>query len=265
MSEKDWSEQYGKVVLHESKHEEISSMPLHGLARFSKKDLITEAGPVSAGEGQPPFPPKGKKPFPPPAGAPQGADAPPPPDAGGEGQLPPPAEGDAGGDPSMGGEGGDPNQEGGDQGQPNQNGQGQENQDWVAIKDSPELKDFMGKSVSELYSDMASDPNKQNELIKTVVGPAIKTFFLQNAMNKNIPYQEIHNLMKGGGEGQGGEQSPEGDGQEGGETPPPAPEGDQGGQPPMGMNQKKPQPSMESWKRPSLKDFVKQINENYKK
>lgn len=91
--------------------------------------------------------------------------------------------------------------------------------DWNGIKD--QVGDFIQQSIQDLYNSV-EDPDKQNDLVNRVIGPAIKTVLLNNP-NANIPYKELHGMLKGG-------QSQEG--QEGGQEAPPAEGGDQGGQVP---------------------------------
>ncbi len=100
--------------------------------------------------------------------------------------------------------------------------------DWNGIKD--QVGDFIQQSIQDLYNSV-EDPDKQNDLVNRVIGPAIKTVLLNNP-NANIPYKELHSLLKGGQD----QQTPEGEegtppaegGDQGGQVPPPAPA--QGGQ-----------------------------------
>lgn len=99
--------------------------------------------------------------------------------------------------------------------------------DWNGIKD--QVGDFIQQSIQDLYNSV-EDPDKQNDLVNRVIGPAIKTVLLNNP-NANIPYKELHGMLKGGQDQQGqegGEQAPAPEGGEGGQVPPPAPA--QGGQ-----------------------------------
>ena len=97
---------------------------------------------------------------------------------------------------------------------------------WESIKD--QVGSFVEQSLKDIYQ-AEEDPDKQNELVNRVIGPAIKASLLKDP-NANIPYKELHLLMKGGAE-EGG--APEGGAEEGGAEEGGAPEGgeEEGGTP----------------------------------
>jgi hypothetical protein len=149
---------------------------------------------------------------------------------------------------SGGGGGGAPYQSGGGapykSGGPQNPQAGQEtghSDSWESIKD--QVGSFVEQSLKDIYQ-AEEDPDKQNELVNRVIGPAIKASLLKDP-NANIPYKELHMLMKGGeeegGAPEGGEEeggAPEGGAPEGGEEEGGAPQGGapQGGAPQQ-MNQ----------------------------
>jgi len=110
--------------------------------------------------------------------------------------------------------------------------------EWSQIKD--QVSQFVQQSLQDIYSAI-EDPDKQNELVNRVIGPAIKQVLLGNPQ-ANIPYKEIHNLMGGSEEPkapEGGEEAPAAGGEApmGGAAP-------AGGEAPMGGGYPPEQPQM---------------------